>query len=200
VKSFEREKNQIEKIRQEAFVRQANDQLQKYLQNSELLVLCGTTRCTSAFLNRTTHAGKIIGVLNGNYNRLDETEFAGMIWPLIEACIYERIVDEISEYNEKIGEGLAEEGIVPVWDAIVAGRGETLLVEKNYQVKGYLTNHDSWQLFLQAPKREHSVLEDVVNNLLEMQIERNGKIVFTEDGMLNDHNHIALITSYHYFS
>jgi hypothetical protein len=200
LKSFERDKNNIEKIRHEAFIQQADDQLHKYLQNSEVLLLCGTTRYTSAFLNRTAHASKIIGVLNGNYNQLTDAEFSKMIWPFIEACIYEQMVDEISNYSEKIGEGLAEEGIVPVWDAVSAGRGQTLLVEKNYRVKGFLADLNPWQLFLQAPQKKHTVLEDAVNNLLEMLLEKNGKVVFTEDGMLNGHKHIALVTRYTYFS
>jgi hypothetical protein len=200
VKSFEKDKRGIDKIRHEAFIQQADDQLHKYLQNSEVLLLCGVTRYTSAFLNRTAHANKIISVLNGNYNRFDETEFAGMAWPSIEAYIDEQMIDAISEYNEKIGEGLSEEGFIPVWDAVLSGRGNTLLVERNYQVKAYLANNNSWQLFLQAPRRKHKVLEDAVNNLIEMVLDKNGKVVFTEDGMLNDHKHIALITRYHYFS
>lgn len=200
VKSFEKEKNNLKKIKHEDWIHQANDQLHKYLQNSEALLLCGSTKYTSAFLNRTSHASKIIGVVNGNYNRFDETEFATIIWPSIEAYIYEKMVDEINEYNAKIGEGLAEKGIVQVWDAIFSGRGETLLIEKNYQVKGFLANHNSCQLFLQAPKLKHTVLGDAVNNLLEMLLEKNGKVVITEDGMLHEHKHIALITRYRYLS
>ncbi|HTM92939.1 MAG TPA: hypothetical protein VL095_10990 [Flavisolibacter sp.] len=200
VKSFEREKTQVEKFRHEAFIQQANEQLHNYFQNSEVLLLCGISRYTSAFLNRTAHAGKIIGVLNGNYNRFDEAEFARMTWPSIEAYIYEKTVDEISEYNEKIGEGLAEEGIIAVWDAISSGRGETLLVEKNYAVKGYLANSNPWELLLQPPKRKHTVLEDAVNRLLEMLLEKNGRVIFTEDKMLESHGHIALITRYGFFS
>ena len=198
VKSFEKDKPAINKIRHEAFIHQADDQLHKYLQNTELLLLCGVTRCTSAFLNRTAHAEKIISVLNGNYNRFDETDFARMAWPSIEAFIYKQMIDVVGEYNEKIGEGLSEEGIVPVWDAVSSGRGDTLLVEKNYRVKGYLANHDTWQLFLQAPKRKHTVVEDAVDNLIEMVLEKKGKVVFAEDGMLNEHQHIALITRYNF--
>jgi len=200
VKSFEKEIFYIEKIRHEAFIREADDRLRNYLQNSEVLLLCGVRRHTSVFLNRTIHANKIIGVLNGNFNRCDEAEFTAMAWPYVEAYIYEKIVDEVSEFTDKIGEGLAEEGIVPVWEAIVSGRGETLLIEKNYQKKGFLTSSDSWELLLQAPKRKYYTLEDAVNNLLEIFLEKNGKVVLTEGGMLNEHQHIALITRYRYFS
>lgn len=200
VKSFESELNRNEKIKHESFIQQANDQLHKYFQNSEVLLLCGVTKYTSAFLNRTSFGNRIIGVLNGTYNRYDENDFSKMVWPSIDALVYERIIDEIGEYNEKIGEGLAEKGIVPVWDAVLSGRGQTLLVERNYQVKGFLTNDSSWQLFLQAPRRKHKVLQDAINDLIEMLLQKNGNVVFTEDGMLNQHQHIALITRYSYFA
>jgi hypothetical protein len=198
VKSFEREKHAIEKIRHEAFIREADALLKKYLKEAEVLLLCGTGRYTSAFLNRTLYADRVISVLNGNYNRYDEREFCGMAWPSVNAYIYEKMVDEISEYNEKIGEGLAEEGIVPVWEAVYEGRGETLLVEKSYQVKGYLTDQVTSRLTLKIPKKNYVALEDAVNNLLEMMLEKNGRVVFTEDGMLSDHRQIALITRYRY--
>jgi hypothetical protein len=146
------------------------------------------------------HANNIISVLNGNYNQLTEPEFSKLMWPSLEAYIHEQMIDEINDYNEKIGEGLAEEGIVPVWDAVSGGRGQTLLVEKNYRVKGFSAALNPCQLFLQAPQQKHSVLEDAVNDLAEMVLKKNGKIVFTEDGMLNEHKHIALVTRYSYFS
>jgi uncharacterized protein YlbG (UPF0298 family) len=196
VKSFERDKTAIEKTRHEAFIQQADDQLHKYLQNSELLILCGVTRYTSAFLNRTAHADKILSVLNGSYNPLDETTFSNMVWPLVESFIHEQMIDGISEYNEKIGEGLAEKGILTVWEAVYNGRADTLLIEKNYQPKGFLINHNSWQLYLKPLVRNHIVVEDAVNRLLEALMEKNGRVLFVEDGMLSEFEHIALITRY----
>lgn len=199
VKSFEKDKTALEKIRHESFLQQADELLHEYIQHSKVLVLCGITRYTSAFLNRTVHADKVVTVLNGNYNHYTETDFANMVWPSVEVFIYEKMIDEVNNYNEKIGEGLAEEGIIAVWDAVCNGRGETLLVEKNLQVKAFTTNHNSWQLFLQEPKRKHTELRDAVNSLLEILLEKKGRVVFTEDGMLSDHQHIALITRYRYF-
>lgn len=199
VKSFEKDKTTLEKMRHESFVHQADELLHKYIQNSQVFVLCGITRYTSAFLNRTAHADKVVTVLNGNYNHFTETDFANMVWPSVEAFIFEKMVDEVSNFKEKIGEGLTDEGIIAVWDAVVNGRGDTLLVEKNLQVKAFTTNHNSWQLLLQPPKRKYTELQDAVDTLLEILIEKNGRVVFTEDGMLSDYQHIALITRYRYF-
>lgn len=199
VKDFEKDEASIKKIRHESFIHQADELLHKYIQHSQALVLCGVTRYTSAFLNRTIHADKVVTVLNGNYKRFDEAEFANLVWPSIEAVIYERILDEIGNYKEKLGEGLTNEGIVPVWDAVANGRGETLLVEKNLEVKAYTTNHGSWQLFLQQPTRKHTELKDAVNDLLQILLEKNGRVVFTEDGMLSEYQRIALISRYRYF-
>lgn len=199
VKSFEKEKNEMIKKRHEEFLNQADDLLYKYLKNSEALLPCGNKRYTSAFLNRTVHAGKVIAVLNGNYSRFNEAEIADMVWPSIEAFIHEKMLDEIGELNEKTGEGLVENGLLPVWEAVCNGRGETLLVEKNFQVKAYLANHNSWQLHLQVPQRKYTVLDDAVNNLVLIALEKNGRVLFTDDGMLNRYHRVALITRYQYF-
>lgn len=199
VKSFEKDKGALDKIRRESFIKQADEILHKYIEQSQVLVLCGTTRYTSAFLNRTTHADKVVTVLNGNYNNYSEIDFASMVWPSVDAFIYEKMVDEISNYNEKIGEGLAEEGITAVWDAVCNGRGETLLIEKSFEIKAFTTNQNSWHLLLQPPQKQHTELKDAVNSLLEILLEKKGRVVFTENGMLSDHQHIALITRFHYF-
>lgn len=195
VKSFEKDQSEIEYIRHKNFLKRADELLNNHFQNDEILILCGTRKYISAFVNRTAHANKIVSVLYGNYNRFTETDFSTMVWPSIKAYADERMMDELNEYNEKIGEGMCEEGIGAVWEAVAAGRGEVLLVEKNYETKGFLDNTTDWQIHLHASK--HSPVEvNAVNELLANILEKNGRIVFVEDGMLSRHQHIALITRF----
>lgn len=186
----------LKKKRHEAFIMQSDHLLDKHLKGADIVVLCGPKRYTSAFLNRTIHARKIISVLNGSYNRLNEKDFSILVWPSLRAFIHEKVVDEINEYSEKMGEGLTEEGIVDVWTAITEGRGETLLVEKNYEVKGYIADAHPWQLCMRPPKGNFTVIPDVINTLLESLMEKNGRVIFTEEKALDRHQHIAVITRY----
>ena len=195
VKSFEKDKSELEYIRHKNFLKQADELLNCHFQNDEMLILCGARKYISAFVNRTAHASKIVSVLYGNYNRFTETDFSTMVWPSIKAYADERMMDEVNEFNEKIGEGMSEEGIIAVWEAVAAGRGEVLLVERNYETQGFLDSISDWQIHLHP--LGHARLEvDAVNELLANTLEKNGRIVFVEDGMLGRHQHISLITRF----
>lgn len=196
VKSFERDKAALEKRRFESFLHHADELIDDYIKDSEAIILCGVKRYTSAFLNRTNHGEKIITVINGNYEWVNTTEVAAMAWPAIQAFIAEKMIDEISDFKEKTGEGLAEEGVLPVWDAIAEGRGLKLLLEKDYHVQGFLEKQYSYQLYLQPPKEPHIILKDAISELIERMLDKDGKIIFVENGMLRKHQSIALITRY----
>lgn len=195
-KSFEKDKHGLEKVRFEKFLHQVDEMIHDYFKTDEVMVLCGVKRNTSAFMNRTAHAAKIISVINGNYGWFSKSDMGAMTWPHVHAFIHEKMLDEISEYEEKIGEGLAEEGMLPVWEAAVAGRGLTMLVEKDFAIKGYVDARDNYQFSLQPPKRKHLVLTNAVNELAGIIWEKKGKVVFVENGMLRHHHQIALITRY----
>jgi Bacterial archaeo-eukaryotic release factor family 3 len=161
-----------------------------------VLVLCGMRSHVSAFINRTLHAGKIVSVFYGNYSRFTESDFSTMTWSSIKAYVEERTIDELNEYYEKIGEGMTEEGIISVWEAIAAGRGETLLVEINFQEKGFLEDLNSWQLYLHPPRRSYVELQDAVNELMAITLSKDCRLVFVEDGMLKRYQRIALVTKF----
>ena len=196
VKSFEPDKAELEKSRFESFLLQVDELLGDYVTCAEAIIIWGVKRYTSAFLNRTSHAEKVITVINGNYNSYSIAEISTIAWPAIEAFVAEKMIDEISEFKENIGEGMAEEGIMSVWDAVGEGRGLTLLLEKDYSIQGFLEKQYSYGLYLKPPKLPYIVLKDAVSELINRMLEKNGKIIFVENGMLRNHQHIALITRY----
>jgi hypothetical protein len=196
VKSFEHDKAGLEKSRFESFLLQVDELLDDYVKYAEAIIVCGVKRYTSAFLNRTSHGRKVITVINGNYDSYGITELSAIAWPAIEAFVAEKMIDEVSEFKENKGEGMAEEGILAAWDAVVEGRGLTLLLEKDYHIQGFLEKQYSYGLYLKPPKAPHIVLKDAVNELINRMLEKNGKVIFVENGMLRDHQHIALITRY----
>ena len=75
-------------------------------------------------------------------------------------------------------------------------RGLKLLLEKDYHVQGFLEKQYSYQLYLQPPKEPHIILKDAISELIERMLDKNGKIIFVENGMLRKHQSIALITRY----
>jgi hypothetical protein len=55
---------------------------------------------------------------------------------------------------------------------------------------------DDNQLYLDAPAVLHHIVTDAVDDLIEMVLEKNGRVTFVDNDMLKDYNRIALITRY----
>ncbi|HEX6335018.1 MAG TPA: hypothetical protein VFZ78_12375 [Flavisolibacter sp.] len=195
-KSFEQDTSEMQKIRFSTFMKQVDKKLGHYLTGPEKLVVVGARRNTAAFLNRSEHSEKLIGVVSGNYEMAGVYQLSLLVWPVMYAWLIEQMKDAIGDYTEKIGEGLAVEGLVNVWDAVAEGRGEMLLVEKDYRTPGFVIRNFNDHLYLQPPSRSYNILPDAVNALIAMTLDKNGSVKFVNNGMLNDHQHIALVTRY----
>jgi hypothetical protein len=147
-------------------------------------------------MNRTIHANKIISMINGNFDRYQTHELAMIIWPSIQAFVAEKMLDSINTFREENGEGNTEEGIVRVWQAASEGRGLTLLVEKDFRIPGFIEKKFDDQLYLKPTRQTNTILTNAVGEVIDMVLSQNGEVLITENGMLSDHQNIALITRY----
>lgn len=196
LKSFDRNKNEKLEEHHKSFLRTASEKLHSYIQNSEVLILCGVRKYLSEFMYHTGQTNKPMIIFYGNYSRFSETDFAEMVWPSVKNHIDEKLPAQLNTYYEKLAEGKTEEGILHVWNAIICDRGETLLIEKNFEVEGFIEHQNPSHLYLHAPKNPHAVLLDAVDAIIKMALEKDIKIVFVEDGMLNRNMRIALVTKF----
>jgi Raf kinase inhibitor-like YbhB/YbcL family protein len=195
-KSFDKSVNEMVKIRHQNIIHKADELLEFYLEHSNALVLCGTRKYLSEFMNSTKHADKVVSILYGNYNRFTEMDFCEMAWPIVKTHIEENMTNEIADYDQKTVEGTTEEGINRVWDAILSDRGMTVLVEKNFEIGGFVDEEDVSRLYLHPPQKPHAVLPDAVDEIIKIALDKEVKVVFVEDTMLNRHMRIALITKF----
>ena len=111
-------------------------------------------------------------------------------------CIENNVAKHIADYKEKIGAGLGVEGIEEVWQAARQGRGALLLVEKDYKKTGFIAKEDDTVLHLVPPHTAHEILPDAIEKTIALVLQKNGKIIFTENDALADCQRIALITRY----
>jgi hypothetical protein len=197
ISSFEKDKSTLQKSRHLSFLKSVDELLDVYIsKNDSQVIICGVKTLTASFLNHSKHDNKIIGVLHGNYSHLNEIELGQLVSPLLQAEQEEKMLDEISDLEEKKGEGLVEEGIFDVWTAITEGRGYILLVEKDYDVTVYYDKSYPMEILITPPKHSPGILENAVDRLIEMHLNKKGKVLFLNNDMLADHKQIALITRY----
>ena len=86
-------------------------------------------------------------------------------------------------------------GISSVWRAVSQGRGDLLLVEQNYFFPARLV---AGELVI-APAEDRQapdVIADAVDELIEMVLSKQGRVVFVEDGMLDLHMRVGLVLRY----
>lgn len=196
IKSLDRNKTEQLEAHHKNFFKKGSELLHSYFESSEILVLCGIRKYLSEFLYHTGHKEKIQRIFFGTYNRFSENDFVEMIWPSVKNYIDKQAEKELNEYEEKLSEGVTEDGISHVWDALITDRGATLLVEKSFEIKGYVEHQNPSRLYLHEPKNPNTVLPDAVDAIIKMALDKDIKIVFAEDGMLNRNMRIALVTKF----
>lgn len=194
------ERSTAEKERFETFFREADELLSLYIEGADALILCGTRLYTAAFVNRCRCPEKIISIINGSHDWFNSKDLIDIVWPSVKQFTLDIMIDEISTFEDKVNEGLAEKGIVDVWRAVAEGRGLTLLVEKDLRVRGFLTGkkHDQFY-YHRPPQYPHDVVthvRDAINELSEMALDKNTEIVFVENGMLDKYEGVGLITRF----
>ena len=195
VKGFEKDKSELEAIRFKDFFRHTDKLLNDYLVNNTPLILLGVEKELAWFENISVHKKNIIGKITGSYNYSNPTQLADMAWPVMRSHLDNERVQLIKEFTEKIGEHLGISGIQEVWQAAKEGKAFKLLVEKDFRSPGFV-DKDAYRLYLRPPQTPHKVLADAVDDIIEMVLEKNGQVFFTDNGMLKDYQRVALITRY----
>jgi len=195
-KGFEKDKSVLEEIRFESFFRQADVLLNNYLVNQTPLIVAGANKNLSYFRKITQHDKNIVCYIPGNYILSDENELGLLTWNATKLFLDNGKEKLITDFKEKIGEGLGITGIQNIWKAAKEGRCFKLLVEKDLSVPGFIKNKDEYQLYLHPPNKTHHVLPDAVHDLIELVLEKNGEVIIVENDMLKDFERIALITRY----
>ncbi len=196
LKDFEKDKSVMEEIRHEQFFKKVDELLNAYLVDDTPLLVTAVSKELSWFEKVSKHKKLIAATIEGNYTYNDYPDLPNHVWDKYKAFVDEKINMLIKDYKEKIGEKLGVEGLEEVWNAAKEGRGFKLLVEKDFRKPGFVDKENESKLYLHPPKILHKTLADAVDDIIETVLEKNGKVYFTDNDVLKDHHHIALITRY----
>ncbi|MBZ5858070.1 baeRF3 domain-containing protein [Flavihumibacter profundi] len=194
-KGFEKDKSELIEIRAKDFFREADELLKDYLIGETPLVVVGVEKELSWFEDISKHRQHIIKKIHGNYAHSNPKQIADIVWPEMLAHFEQKRNDLIKDFVEKLGTHLGTSGIQDVWQAAKEGKALKLLVEKDYRCPGF-TDKEGYHLYLRPPEKTHNILADAVDDLIEMVLNKNGQVYFTENGSLSDYEKIALITRY----
>jgi len=197
VKEYERDKSQLEELRYQHFCGLVEEGLKHYLTNSNIpLIIAGAKKDLSYFRMVTRQTKNIIDEVEGNYSYVTITALGGLVWEVLRAHLDKVKQQLIREFDEKVGERRGVSGIHEIWKAAKEGKGLMLLVEKDLSLPGFLPKENEYDLWVRPPRKPHQVLADAVDDLMEMVLEKSGKVVLLENNSLKDHQGMALVTRY----
>lgn len=195
VKSFEKDKSELEMIRYKNFFHRVDKMLNGYLVNNVPLIILGAEKLLALFKNNSSHQKQFAGKITGSYRYFNLKQLSDLISPVIFGHLQNERAKLVDEFMEKTGQHLATSGIQDIWSAAMEGKAFKLLVEKDYRCPGFL-GENSYHLYLRPPQRPHTVLTDAVDDLIELVLEKEGRVFFVDNGLLKDYKRIGLITRY----
>lgn len=193
--SFEKDKSTLEKARHVTFFKKIDKLLDDLPVNEHILLVDAVSRELALFKKASRYSGRMFTAIIGNYSN-DLNLLKAKAWAGINHVIDSNKLQALQNYYEETGWGRGEEGIENIWKAAKEGRALTLLVEKDFRKPGFICEDNDYVLHLATPAKEHTILPDAVDDIIEMVLEKKGDVIFLENGMLKDQHGIALITRY----
>ena len=195
LKSTEKDKSVVKEQRFISNLKHIDQLLSNYLINGIPLIISGNSKHLGYFKKISTNYEKIIGVIHGNYIHEDIKKFGELCFDRINNYLSEKESTILKRLDNAIGKKLAVYGVEEVWKAAREGKGLILLVEQNFSCQGFLTDNEE-SLLLKVPKGNHKIILDVVNEIIEIVTQKNGKVILVKDGKLDHVERIAMILRY----
>lgn len=136
--------------------------------------------------------------IEGSYDDASQAEIAALAWPRFDEWLAGQRQAAVQEVNSALGGRRLASGIDDAWKAARAGQGAKLVTEENYRQPAVL-HRDGWELEIltdEGVTTGPTHLDDAVDELTEMVLEKGGEVVFVDEGALTDYARVALILRY----
>ena len=162
------------------------------------LVVIGTGRSLTNFEQVTENADDIAVKIEGSHDEANAAAIGQLAWPKFQEWLHAERQKVVGEVAEAVGARRVASGLDDAWKAAHQGQGAKLVVEEGYRQPAIL-RREGWVLDL-VPEDDPSMgaahLDDAVDELVEMVLEKGGEVVFVDEGSLAEHARVALILRY----
>ena len=154
------------------------------------VVLVGLKRNLVTFDDVASHAGAVIGSVEGGHDGASGHDLLELVQPVLEADIERRQRAALLELDAARKGRRYAAGLEEVWQLARQGRGAHLIVEDGYRTQALVYDD---HLVLSETEAD---TEDAVDDVIEIVLSHGGEVTFVPDYMLADHDRIALVARY----
>lgn len=179
------------------FLHHIDEELSNLINELHLPVLVlGAERVIGQFRKMSKNTTSVIDYVEGNYETASLAELNELIEPYINAWKIRKQTELKAQMENEAGRHLLSTGIRQVWNDAHNGKGRLLIVEKNYR---YAALHGPEPSIIEEavePFDHVASIKDAVDDVMEKVLLNGGDVEFTEDGALEQFDHIALVKYY----
>jgi hypothetical protein len=174
------------------FFRTVDRALGTYLRvHAAPLVLVGPQKALATFTNLSGNLGRLAGQIPANVATEPLSQLALRTRPILERYLLSRQEEALALLDRRVGAKRAVSGMTSAWLAARGERPEMLAVEQGLFYPARLSGDGD--LLIPATDVEHpDVLDDAVDELIELVLDRGGWVALVEDGLLAAHGGVAL--------
>lgn len=129
-----------------------------------------------------------------DYNNTDPHHIAKQAWEIIKSLIYNRRAETMSEMKEAIGKGNVLTDLQEIFQASMEGRGDLLIVNKDYAQAVKMTSNKTFDLVTDIT--QSGVIDDIISNIAWDVLSKNGRAFFASRDEINEVETIVLKTRY----
>lgn len=178
------------------FFRSVDQALATYMADDPLpLAVIGVDRYLAFFQEVSSHGGQIVATLTGSHDRTSDHELGKLIWPLVREGLAAQRSAIFAELNAAVGGQRSASTLGEVWRFAQEGRGQTLIVEEDYHEAATL-DATGMRLLPPTDSTGPEALDDAVDAAIAAVLDKGGRVVFVDNGTLEQHSRIALILRY----
>ncbi|MAT54396.1 MAG: hypothetical protein CMN32_07915 [Saprospirales bacterium] len=178
------------------FFRQVDEAFHNYWKDAQIpVVVAGVEHYLAMFEKVTSHGDAILTSLKGNYDDTPVHELGKLAWEVARRAFDEKRKSWLDKLEDAVSANYYASTIGEAWRAVKDGRARALLVEQDFHQPAHL-NDDGYLLYVEEKADAPGVIDDAVDDLIELMMAQGGEVIFVENGDLEKHQRVAVITRY----
>ena len=175
-----------------AFLRRVDTALGVYLRlRPAPLILIGPDRVLTAFRSLSRNTSRLAGSITGNLAKAPLGELAQRLQPVLDMYLHSRQAEALQHLAQRDRAGRVVTGMPAAWLAARHERPEMLVVEEGLFYPARLSDDGDFlspATDLDSPE----VIDDAVDELIELALQRGAWVALAEDGTLSGYDRVAL--------
>lgn len=177
----------------EEFFNRTDKQIQETTKEEPFPIVIAADRRNYDHYQKVTDRDTVIAHLEGSFETAQAHDIVKSAWPLAQGELSSRNDQRIGELRQAVSQHKFKSDLSEIWKAIEEGRGKTLFVERGFFQPARI---EGGNIVAEESSHGRDVVDDIIDEMVELNMQYGGEVVFLDKGSLADFQKVALVTRY----